>query len=68
MIQEKKKSIRSFDINKQLQDQIASSKMIKYAIYSVSVIGGILAVGFLAKVFNYSLKNLADLNKTLKIF
>jgi len=66
MIQEKKKSIHSFDINKQLQEQIASSKITKYAIYSVSVIGGILAVGFLAKVFNYSLKNITELNKTLK--
>lgn len=66
MIQEKKKPIHSFDINKELQKQISSSKMIKYAIYSVSVIGGVLAIGFLAKVFNYSLKNITELNKTLK--
>ena len=63
--QEKKINL-AFDINKELQKQISSSKMIKYAMYSVSVIGGILAIGFLAKVFNYSLKNITELNKTLK--
>lgn len=63
--QEKKINL-AFDINKELQQQISSSKMIKYAIYSISVIGGILAIGFLAKVFNYSLKNITELNKTLK--
>ena len=63
--QEKKINV-AFDINKELQKQISSSKMIKYAMYSVSVIGGILAIGFLAKVFNYSLKNITELNKTLK--
>jgi hypothetical protein len=66
MEQQEKKINVAFDINKELQKQITSSKMIKYAIYSVSVIGGILAVGFLAKVFNYSLKNITELNKTLK--
>ncbi|MBP9848498.1 MAG: hypothetical protein KBC58_03590 [Flavobacterium sp.] len=63
--QEKKINL-AFDINKELQKQISGSKMIKYAMYSVSVIGGILAIGFLAKVFNYSLKNITELNKTLK--
>lgn len=66
MEQQEKKINVAFDINKELQKQISSSKMIKYAIYSVSVIGGILAIGFLAKVFNYSLKNITELNKTLK--
>jgi hypothetical protein len=66
MEQQEKKINLAFDINKELQKQISSSKMIKYAIYSVSVIGGILAIGFLAKVFNYSLKNITELNKTLK--
>lgn len=66
MEQQEKKINLAFDINKELQNQISSSKMIKYAIYSVSVIGGILAIGFLAKVFNYSLKNITELNKTLK--
>ena len=66
MEQQEKKINVAFDINKELQKQITSSKMIKYAIYSVSVIGGILAIGFIAKVFNYSLKNITELNKTLK--
>ncbi len=66
MEQQEKKINLAFDINKELQKQISSSKMIKYAIYSVSVIGGILAIGFIAKVFNYSLKNITELNKTIK--
>jgi hypothetical protein len=66
MEQQEKKINHAFDINKELQKQIANSKMIKYGIYGVSVIGGILAIGFLAKIFNYSLKNITELNKTLK--
>lgn len=66
MKKEEKKINLAFDINKELQKQISSSKMIKYAIYGVSVIGGIIAIGFIAKVFNYSLKNITELNKTIK--
>ena len=66
MEQQEKKIKVAFDINKELQKQIASSKMVNYAVYSLLTIGGILAIGFLAKVFNYSLKNITELNKTLK--
>lgn len=66
MEQQEKKINLAFDINKELQKQISSSKMIKYSIYSVSVIGGILAVGFLSKIINYSIKNISELKNTLK--
>ena len=66
MEQQEKKINLAFDINKELQKQIASSKMVSYAVYSLLTIGGILAIGYLAKVFNYSLKNITELNKTLK--
>ena len=66
MEQQEKKIKVAFDINKELQKQIASSKMVNYSVYSLLTIGGILAIGFLAKVFNYSLKNITELNKTLK--
>jgi hypothetical protein len=66
MEQQEKKINLAFDVNKELQKQISSSKMIKYSVYSFTVIGGILAVGFLAKVFNYSIKNLTELKNTIK--
>jgi hypothetical protein len=66
MEKKEKKINLAFDINKELQKQITSSKIVKYAIYSVSVIGGILAVGFLSKIINYSIKNISELKNTLK--
>ena len=66
MKQQEKKINVAFDINKELQKQIASSKIIKYAIYSVSVIGGILAIGFFSKLINYTIKNISELKNTLK--
>jgi hypothetical protein len=66
MKEQVKKINLAFDINKELQKQISNSKYIKYAVYSVSAIAGILAIGFLAKVFNYSIKNISELKNTLK--
>ena len=66
MKEQVKKINLAFDINKELQQQISNSKYIKYAVYSVSVIAGILALGFLAKVVNYSVNNFKNLNATLK--
>jgi hypothetical protein len=66
MKEQVKKINLAFDINKELQKQISNSKYIKYAVYSVSAIAGILALGFLAKVVNYSVNNFKNLNATLK--
>lgn len=66
MKEQVKKINLAFDINKELQKQISNSKYIKYAVYSVSAIAGILALGFLAKVINYSVNNFKNLNATLK--
>jgi hypothetical protein len=63
--QEKKINL-AIDINKELQKQLSNSKLIKYSIYSLTIISGIISIGFLAKVFNYTLKNMSELNKTLK--
>ena len=65
MKQEEQKINLAFDINKELQKQIMSSKLVKHAVISFTAVGGILAIGFLAKVFNYSLKNISELKKTL---
>jgi hypothetical protein len=66
MEQREKKINIALDINKELQKQLSNSKLIKYSIYSLTIIGGIISIGFLAKVFNYTLKNMSELNKTLK--
>jgi hypothetical protein len=66
MEKKEKKINLAFDINKELQKQITSSKIVKYALYGLTVVGGILAIGFLSKVLNYSITNISELKKTLK--
>ncbi|WP_339836081.1 hypothetical protein [uncultured Flavobacterium sp.] len=66
MEQKEKKINLAFDINKELQKQITSSKIVKYALYGLTVVGGILAIGFLSKVLNYTFTNISELKKTLK--
>lgn len=63
--QEKKINV-AFDINKEIQKQISSSKIIKYTLYGLSVVGGVFAVGFLAKIFNYTIHNINQLKNTIK--
>jgi len=66
MKQEEKKINLAFDINKELQKQIASSKMVKFIFYGSTIVGGILALGFLAKIFNYTIHNINQLKNTIK--
>lgn len=66
MNQEEKKINLAFDINKELQKQISESKLIKYTLYGFSFVGGILVIGFLAKVFNYTISNVSELKNTIK--
>jgi hypothetical protein len=55
-----------FNINEQLQHQIINSKYVKYTSIAIAVLGGILAVGFASKVFNYTIGNVKTLSQTLK--
>jgi hypothetical protein len=66
MKQEEKKINLAFNINKELQKHISSSKIIKYTLYGLSVVGGVFAVGFLAKIFNYTIHNINQLKNTIK--
>lgn len=66
MEKKEKKINLAFDINNELQKQITSSKIVKYALYGLTFVGGILAIGFLSKVLNYSITNISELKKTLK--
>lgn len=66
MKQEEKKINVALDINKELQKQIASSTMVKFILYGSTIVGGILAIGFLAKVFNFTLINVKQLKNTIK--
>ena len=66
MKEEKKKIDFTFDVNQHLKDEIKNSKYLKYASIALLVVGGILAVGFSSKVFNYTIVNIKNLKDTLK--
>ena len=65
-MKEEKKIDFVFDISKHLQSEIKNSKYIKYVSIATTVVGVILAIGFVTKVFNYTLGNIKILNQTLK--
>jgi hypothetical protein len=66
MKEEKKKIDFTFDVNQHLKDEIKNSKYLKYTATTLLVVGGILAVGFAAKVINYAIINLKVLGQTTK--
>ena len=66
MKEEKKKIDFTFDVNQHLKDEIKNSKYLKYTATTLLVVGGILAVGFSAKVINYAIINLKVLGQTTK--
>jgi hypothetical protein len=66
MKEEKKKIDFTFDVNQHLKDEIKNSKYLKYTATAFLVVGGILAVGFASKVFNYAIGNIKNLKDTLK--
>lgn len=65
-MKEEKKIDFEFNVNKQLQEQIKNSKYLKYGATALIAVGGILAVGFAFKIFNYAIINMKDLRQTLK--
>lgn len=54
-----------FDVNKQLQEQIKSSKIIKYAMSATILMGGLLALGVSLKVLSYTLANFNKFKNTI---
>lgn len=65
-MKEEKKIEFVFDVNKQLQEQLKSSKMIKYAMSATILMGGIIALGVSLKVLNYTLANFNNLKNTIQ--
>jgi hypothetical protein len=65
-MKEEKKIDFEFNVNKQLQEQIKNSKYLKFGATALIAVGGILAVGFAAKIISYAIENIKNLNKTLK--
>jgi len=65
-MKEEKKIDFVFDINSHLQNKIQNSKYIKYVSITASLVGVILAIGFLSKVLSYTLANIKTLKQTLK--
>ena len=66
MKEEKKKIDFTFNVNEQLKSEIKNSKYLKYGATALLIVGGILAIGFATKVFNYTIGNIKILNQTLK--
>jgi hypothetical protein len=66
MKEEKKKIDFTFDVNQHLKDEIKNSKYLKYGATALIAVGGILAVGFAFKIFNYALLNIV--NRQQKVY
>lgn len=64
-MKEEKKVEFVFDINKELQQQIKNSKIIKYAMSATILMGGLLAIGLSLKVLSFALANFNEFKKTL---
>ena len=54
-----------FDVNKQLQQQIKSSKIIKYAMSATIIMGSLIALGISLKVLSFALANFNEFKKTI---
>ncbi len=54
------------DINKHLQNEIKNSKYIKWTIGIVTTVGALYALGYVFKVFNFTVHNYKNLKSTLK--
>lgn len=65
-MKEEKKVEFVFDINKELQQQIKNSKIIKYAMSATILMGGLLALGVSLKVLSYTLANFNKLKNTIQ--
>jgi hypothetical protein len=65
-MKEEKKIDFVFDVSTHLQNEIKNSKYLKYTATTLLIVGGILAIGFASKVFNYTIGNIKNLNQTLK--
>ena len=55
-----------FDVNKQLQQQIKDSKVLKYAMSATILMGGLLALGISLRVLSYTVANLNEFKKTIQ--
>lgn len=55
-----------FDVNKQLQQQIRDSKVLKYAMSATILMGGLIALGLSLKVLNFTVSNFNDFRSTIK--
>ncbi len=65
-MKDEKKIDFEFNVNKQLQEQLKNSKYIKYVTITITLVGVILAVGFISKVVNYTIINIKNLKQNLK--
>lgn len=64
-MKEEKKIEFVFDVNKQLQQQIKSSKIIKYAMSATIIMGSLIALGISLKVLSFALANFNEFKKTI---
>lgn len=65
-MKDEKKIEFEFNLNKQLQDQLKSSKIIKYAMSATILMGGLLALGVSLKVLSYTFANYNNLKNTIQ--
>lgn len=65
-MKDEKKIEFEFNLNKELQQQLKSSKLIKYAMSATIMMGGLLALGVSLKVLSYTLANFNKFKNTIQ--
>jgi hypothetical protein len=65
-MKDEKKIEFEFNLNKQLQEQLNNSKLIKYAMSATILMGGLLALGVSLKVLSYTFANYNNLKNTIQ--
>ena len=60
------KKTNTLSINQIVKDELFKDKYVKTALYVVGGVIGLFALGFIFKTVNYTVKNLKNLNATLK--
>lgn len=66
MLLEKKTKL-AYNINKELQKKSSQANIvIHYSFSTITIVAVILAIGFFAKVLNYTINNINELKNTIK--
>lgn len=56
----------TFDLSKHLKNEIKNSKYVKYSLIFIATAGGLVTLGYVFKVVNFTVHNYKILHATMK--